>query len=318
MTNRTARSIRVAVAAALLSVLAAAAPCWAGGGQHYPNGAEDFVVGALPPPGLYLKNYMLYAGKDELRDNDGDKVGVDFDANVFAVIPRIIWVSKYKILGGSWAMHAFFPLYKADVSVDAPDGTELVDSDASGLGDIIFSPFVLGWHFGPSFHMVFALDMFAPTGNYDKKEPASQILSRNNWTFEPVLAMTYLAGPMDFSIKLMYDFNTTNDEYLNPATGETVDLEPGQEFHFDWAVGYAFLNSFRAGATGFFYWQTTDDKLDGDTVDDNRSALAGIGPALKWWPDKGRFSATAKYLWEYNGKNIPQGGSGWLNIIWAF
>ncbi|MFZ1574382.1 MAG: hypothetical protein WAT36_03925, partial [Chromatiaceae bacterium] len=45
-------------AACLATALALATPAAAteGGGGHYPNGAEDFMVGALPPPGTYFIN----------------------------------------------------------------------------------------------------------------------------------------------------------------------------------------------------------------------------------------------------------------------
>ena len=44
----------------LLAGLAVSSPSHAtqGGGGAYPNGAEDFMSGALPPPGTYLLNYM--------------------------------------------------------------------------------------------------------------------------------------------------------------------------------------------------------------------------------------------------------------------
>ncbi|WP_303700226.1 hypothetical protein [Flexistipes sinusarabici] len=31
---------------------------YAGGGGSYPNGAEAFMSGAVPPPGLYFINYF--------------------------------------------------------------------------------------------------------------------------------------------------------------------------------------------------------------------------------------------------------------------
>ncbi len=295
----------------------------AGGGQHYPNGAEDFVVGALPPPGVYFKNYLVYINKDRLMDNEGKKTPVEFDASVFAAIPRFIWVSPYKILGASWGAHVFIPFYTADVEVTAqtPGGPlKVVNDSDGGLGDIIFSPFILGWHFGPNFHAVFAVDVWAPTGNYDNDDVSTQLLSRNHWTFEPVFAATYLWNGFDFSVKLMYDFNTTNDEYLvsDGAGGmKEVDLDPGQEFHFDWAVGWSPKPGWRFGVNGFYYWQTTDDEIDG-TENSDRSRLAAIGPGLKWWPNQGRFSVVAKHLWEFDGKNMPEGSSTWLNVVWVF
>ncbi|WP_243689138.1 hypothetical protein [Geotalea toluenoxydans] len=73
------------IAAALFSLTAVHS--WAGGGQHYPNGVEDFAVGALPPPGTYLVNYMILAQKNSLRDNSGNGLPADFNASVFAEVP---------------------------------------------------------------------------------------------------------------------------------------------------------------------------------------------------------------------------------------
>ena len=57
-------AFRSLLVSALFSVLIAAqgrAGGLPGSGGHYPNGAEDFMVGALPPPGTYLVNYMILA-----------------------------------------------------------------------------------------------------------------------------------------------------------------------------------------------------------------------------------------------------------------
>jgi len=53
--------LRLLVAGLLifLTVLISAS-VWAGGGGSYPEGAESFMVGAVPPPGFYFKNYAYY------------------------------------------------------------------------------------------------------------------------------------------------------------------------------------------------------------------------------------------------------------------
>ena len=301
---RFSRTILLAVVFALIS----AAQSFAGGGQHYPNGVEDFAVGALPPPGTYLVNYMLLVQKDSLRDDSGNRVPVDFDATVFAEVPRLIWVSPYKLLGASYAVHAFLPLYAADVKVKA-GGATVLDTDDKGLGDIIFSPLVLGWHFGPELHSVFALDIYAPTGNYDVNDPATQILSRNHWTVEPVLAVSYLKNGFDLSAKLMYDFNTENSD---------TNTDPGQEFHVDWAAGYSLKNGFSGGVVGYNYWQVTDDEVNGVEVENARSKVGGIGVGVKYWPEMGPFSVTLKQYWEYSARNMPTGPQTQLKIAYAF
>ena len=283
---------------------------WAGGGQHYPNGAEDFAVGALPPPGTYLVNYMILAQKNSLRDNSGNGLPADFNASVFAEVPRLIYVSPYSLFGASLAAHVFVPFYSADVTASSTAIPPLnFDKNDKGVGDIIFSPLVFGWHFSPELHAVFALDMWAPTGNYDKNNPATQILSKNHWTFEPVLAVSYLKEGFDVSAKLMYDFNTRNSD---------TATDPGQEFHLDWAVGYGLKNGLSGGVVGYNYWQTTDDEVNGVTVKDASSEVGGIGVGIKYWPKQGPFSMTIKQYWEYGAKNIATGPQTQFKISYAF
>ena len=315
------RFIRTIWMSGLLSLLIAS-QCWAGGlpgsGGHYPNGAEDFMVGALPPPGTYLVNYMLYIRKNSLKDNSGNSVPADFDAKVLAEVPRLIYVSPYSLFGASLAAHVFLPFYSADVTAKSSAIPPLnFDHSDKGMGDTIFSPLVLGWHFGPELHAVAALDIWAPTGSYNKNDLASQLLSKNHWTFEPVLAVSYLKDGFDASIKLMYDFNTDNNDYLHPS-GITGKLSPGQEFHFDWALGYSMKNGLTGGLVGYNFWQTTDDEFNSSKVADSKSQVGGIGVGLKYWPNQGPFSMIFKQYWEYNAKNIPTGPQTQFKIIYAF
>ncbi|MHB8763630.1 MAG: SphA family protein [Deferrisomatales bacterium] len=305
----------LAVALALATPAVAGLP---GAGQHYPNGSSDIMGGVLPPPGFYWINYLAYIGKDKLADKDGDEIG-DFKAGVFVEVPRFVYMSPVTILGATWGGQVFFPLYKADAELKVP-GATVFDDDSAGLGDIIFSPLVLAWHLSPNLHMGAALDIWAPTGKYDRNNPASQILSKNSWTIEPVFAASYwVPGGIDLSAKFMYDFNTTNDDYAHPVTGATVDLKAGQEFHVDWAVSYALgKEDFRFGASGYYYVQTTEDQLDGTDVSDTKARVASAGPTFKWWPGMGKLSVTAKYLKEFGGRNIAQGQSFWVNSTYAF
>lgn len=314
----------------LALALALGSPVWAGipgAGQHYPNGSSDFMGGVLPPPGTYWLNYLAYIGKDKLLDKDGNEeiatpggpMKTDFDADVLVEVPRFIHMTPYKILGATWGVQVFFPLYTADAQLSV-GGNEAFDHDSKGLGDIIFSPCLLAWHLSPNLHMGAALDIWAPTGKYDKDNNASQILSKNAWTFELVYAASYwIPGGLDVSAKFMYDINTTNDDYVHPGTGATVDMKAGQEFHVDYGVSYALgKEDYRLGASGYYYQQITDDELDGSKVDDSKARILSIGPTFKWWPGMGKLSATLKYLKEFGGENIAQGQSVWLNTTYAF
>jgi len=59
-------------AAVLIGTLFASA--FAGGGNHYPNGAEGFDAGMVPPPGFHLVHYNLFCGSSSLKDNNDDDV----------------------------------------------------------------------------------------------------------------------------------------------------------------------------------------------------------------------------------------------------
>ena len=288
----------------LLAALAGGTPSHAtqGGGGAYPNGAEDFMSGALPPPGTYLLNYIEYYSANRLNDNNGNEMMHGFKLNVFADVVRVVHVTRQQVLGASWGMHLFLPLVYMDVKIPGAGSDNRI-----GLGDIIINPFILGWH-GKNWHVATGLDFYLPTGSYDKKRLANT--GRNYWTFEPVLAGTYLTDSgFELSGKLMYDFNTKNSD---------LDYLSGQELHLDYAIGQH-LGDFTAGVAGYFYQQTTDDEQKGKKVsfnDGNKGRVVGVGPAVKYQYKNMSFSL--KYLFETLVENRPEGGNLWFKCSYAF
>jgi hypothetical protein len=308
--------------AALTAACLASSPSWANlpfAGQHYPNGAEDFLSGALPPPGFYLKNYLASVQKYRLMDDDGKKAPVDLKVNVTVDAARFIWMTPTTILGGTLGSYLVLPFYWTDVQSKGLG----IDARDAGLGDIAFAP-LLAWHFGPTFHLAFGEEFNPPTGHYQDGDPSTQILSKNHWTFETVLVGTYLWNGLDFSVKAMYDFNTKNDKYVLGVPGVGAfegDLTPGQEFHCDWALSYARAEALRYGVSGYSYWQTTKDEFDSGAtgkVKGDKGVIHAAGPTIKYWPNQGRFSATLKHQWEFGARNLPEGQLTWLNVVWAF
>lgn len=292
---------KIVLSGLLALAVAGMANATEGGGSAYHNGAEDFMSGAVPPPGNYYINYFNYYAADKFNVDGDDKKG--FDLKVAADVSRFIHVTDKQFLGGSWALHAFIPLVYMDVNLDPPIAPVSMDDRRGSLGDIIVDPFILAWH-GANWHAVTGLDIFMPTGNYDKSRLAN--VGRNYWTFEPVAAATFLPGAgFDISAKLMYDFNTEND---------ATDYLSGQEFHADIAVGKK-MDNFTAGLAGYYYQQTTEDEADGDKID-NKGRVIGLGPALKY--DYKNMSFTLKYMLETEAKNRPEGDNFWFKFLYAF
>ena len=312
-------------------------PSFAGGGQHYPNGVEAFLIGVAPPPGFYLKWYNYYNTSTKLKDNKGRTLKLERDGqeldrlSVYGTIPRFIWISNQKILGGFYGQHLFVPLLKVDLKVDAltPGGPVELSDRKTGIYDLIYSPFIWSWHSENGLlHTVGALDIFIPVGRHNKRDLVN--IGKNFWTFEPVFAITGFLPQnknLSASIKLMYDFNTKNNDFIigpataakigNPAlTGLETNLTPGQEFHIDYSVEYALTKDLRTGLTGYFYQQVTDDKTDLGTVKNDKGRVFAIGPGI--WYNHQRWFFDLHAAFETGARNRPQGVTGLFNITYVF
>ena len=265
-----------------------------GGGTPYPNGAEALGIAALPPPGTYVLNYAMYYNADRLNGGDGRSLVPDFRLHATVDVARIVHVSSINILGASWAQQVFLPV--GNISVQAAGRRDR----KFGIGDIIVDPIVLGWTAGNT-HIAVGLDTFVPTGRYNRNDLAN--IGRNYWTFQPVLAITHVSRKgVETSLKLMYDFNTTN---------AATSYRSGQEFHAD--LGAAInIRKWGLGVSGFIDRQTTDDRIDGARVgrDGNRGSAFGIGPLIRY--AVGSVPITLQWQHETSAENRPQGDRFWL------
>jgi hypothetical protein len=271
------------------------------GGGAYPNGAEDFMSGAVPPPGYYFINYLNYYSADEFKDGNGDELIPDFELSATANVFRFLYVTKQQIFGGYWGVHMFIPLVNLEVTLPP-----LGEQGRAGLGDIIVDPFILSWHF-KNWHLATGVDIYMPTGRYDEEEFAN--IGRNYWTFEPIFAVTYLSdGGFEVSSKFMYDFNTKNSD---------TDYLSGQEFHFDYTLGYK-ISNWRVGLGGYYYTQVTNDEIDGEKAGEDgfKGQVFALGPQVQY-QHKNMFF-TAKYQIETEVENKPEGEKFWFKFIYAF
>jgi hypothetical protein len=280
-----------------LAALPLAASATEGGGGHYPNGAEGFYAGAVPPPGNYFINYLVNYHADRLNDGNGDNMIPGFKLDVWAETLRFLQITKHELWGGNWGWHVFVPILHVDV--DIPNVPE---SKKGMLGDLIVSPFVVAWHHSKNLHSVAAVDVYMPTGAYDKNRLANP--GRNYWTVEPVYAATYITDDgWEASGKFMYDFNGRNND---------TDYRSGQEFHVDYTFAKHF-GSWAVGVGGYYYHQTTDDSGGGAPPDGFKGKAFAVGPQVMF--DVGKVKAILKYQWETDTENRPQGNNFWFKLI---
>lgn len=152
-------------------------------------------------------------------------------------------------------------------------------------------------------HSGVALDVIVPTDSYDRARFANP--GRNYWAIQPVYTASYVnSNGWNWDVKVMYDFNFKNRD---------TNYKSGQEFHFDYALGYGIGNHWVAGVGGYAYKQTTGDKLNGLDIGNKGEAFA-IGPSVKYDNSKG-FVIMAKYQKESGVKNRAEGESFWIKTI---
>jgi hypothetical protein len=260
--------VALVVAALLLSL-----PAWGKeGGDQYPNGAENWYAGAVPPPGQYYVNYFgVYSGK--LKDGSGANALLNGSTpSVDAVFNawRFVEMTHVKVWGADYGMHVIVPVVYQSVDLGG-------SANRTNVGDITVNPLVLAWHH-PQWNAVAAMDMFLPTGYYDKNDARVSIGS-NYYGFEPLFGVSWLPkSGWETSVKLMYDLKTTN---------QATNYHSGQEFHTDYAAG-KHVGSWMVGGTGYFLKQTTDDTVAGQIAAaapglwdaGRRGQVLAIGPSL--------------------------------------
>jgi hypothetical protein len=286
------------------------------GGDQYPNGAENWFAGAVPPPGNYFINYFgAYSGK--LKDGNGDnanhpatggttpKVDAVFDAL------RFVKVTNIQLLGGNWGWHVIVPV--AHQSMDF-NGKE----SRTGLGDITVSPLIISWH-GPEWHTAIGLDINLPTGAYDKNDTRTSI-GANYYSVEPIFAVSYLnKDGWEVSSKFMYNLKTKNKD--SRFLGADGSYQSGDEFHMDYLVGKRF-GDWGVGLSGYYLKQISDDEFNGVAVPavaglfsaGRKGQVFSIGPSVTY-TTKGGTHFIGQWQHETKVENRFGGDKLWFKLI---
>jgi hypothetical protein len=242
------------------------------GGDQYPNGGENWFAGSAPPAGHYYVNYFgYYTGK--LKDGAGQPALLsgstpEVDATFNAL--RFVEMTRFKLLGGQYGAHVIVPVVYQSAYIGSR-------ASNTNLGDVIINPFILGWH-GQRWHALAAVDIFLPTGYYNKNDPRVST-GANYYGFDPLVAVSFIGKTgWEASGKFMYNLKTTNT---------ATNYHSGQEFHADYAAG-KHIGGWLVGVTGYGLKQTTDDMQNGVVVPataglydiGRRGQVFAIGPSL--------------------------------------
>lgn len=279
---------------------------WAQRTGHYPLGSEGIKAATLPPPGLYLKNYTTFYTANVYRDRSGKNNGAGLDLDVLAIVPRLIWMTDFKIFGADYGMDALIPFQIIDLEMD----TFGLKWNESCAGDIFVEPIDLAWH-GDRYDIGAAFGLWMPTGKYNTNNPASP--GKDFWTSMFTLGATYYLDPektWSASALSRYEIHSYEDHR---------DVKPGQNVVLEWGVGKAFAKTWEAGVAGYAQWQLTDDHGSDVTWDKHvHDRVAAIGPEVSTFIPSIKASIGIRALWEFSAIDRPEGTTVTMTIVKIF
>ena len=285
-------------------------------GTEYPNGAEGIKAGSIPPPALYLRYYNYFYGTSTLKDPNGNPVNAGLDVFAYAMAPRLIWVTKAKVLGGDYFNDIVLPFIYQDFKVG--HGSSVTQANHFYLGDITLEPVGIAWH-GPHWDQAIALAVYLPTGKYSTTQPGYP--GKGYYTGQFTYGVTYyLDNGKTWSIAYL-------PRYEVHGTQRGHDVKLGDDFHHEFSIAKAApedrrvgpFQAFAVGMVGYTLWQVTDaqgkDVIWDKSVHDRVFAL---GPEIRFAVPKMKVGVEFRTNFEFAAVNRPQGIAGVFNFTRAF
>jgi hypothetical protein len=93
-------------------------------------------------------------------------------------------------------------------------------------------------------------------------------------------AITYEVGKWEVSARLHYLWNSVNND---PFIGlGAITVQAGQAFHMNYAISYEVTSGIRVGLNGYWLNQLTDDKIDGNKIENSRESVVGLGVGVRF------------------------------------
>ena len=314
--------------------------------SHFAPGVLNIRDFTMPDSGFYAVVYNYFYSTKRMNDANGNKIssvtinpgpgpGVNLnfnvDVNVYALAPTIIWVSKWKVLGGKYGAYISPSFSNSSVGASLKTTTSSGRSASGsqfGFADLFVQPLWLGWA-KKYWEFAFGYGFYAPTGKYnvetitlpgfgDYKTEASDNIGLGFWTHQLQGVAAYYPWAdkrMAIETALTYEINSNKKDF---------DLKPGENLTFSWGVSqYLPLKSdqtllLELGPAGYNSWQTSNDEgVDAADmpVQDQVHAIGGqVGITHVPWNAALNFH----YFGELSSKTRFQGQSWGVNLAFKF
>ena len=304
-TGITKLGLKTAITLATLGLIGVVCNTSAQPTAHYVPGVEGIKGSSLPPPGIYARDYNVFYFATRLNDNNGDKIGpADPDAFIYANVPRVLWITDKKVLGGFLGFDALLPLQYTSLKVNTPGGP--FDESTFGIGDL-FAESTLSWH-PPQYDLAVAYGVWAPTG--DSSPNLTTRAGLGYWTHMLTAAVTWYPDKgkkWSASALSRYEINQQKKD---------TDITPGQAYTLEWGVSYAAKPTLDLGVAGYYQIQTTEDC--GSGASNLKDQVFAVGPEISGVLPKLGVICSLRYEYEVFSKNRLQGNTVALTLTKRF
>jgi hypothetical protein len=281
----------------LVVIAAATARATENSGSVYPIGAETVMPGLTPVAGetMFAEFSTTYQAHD-LLDGQGHSAVPGFRLSVYAFAPKLTHNWGLHVLGGTFVSWIATPI--AYECLRTPAGTHATTGFTNPVigNDIAYNRGNWHWWYG--------LDVETPAPVFHKGGPIN--VGQHNFATTPSGAFTYLPhhGKTEISSRFQYIVN-----YTDPAT----HYHSGSEFLWEYVAMQNVTKKLAIGANGYFYQQTTADRLLGVIcAGGNQGRDLAIGPEVHY--ELGHVVLIAKYFRDTLVENRPNGNAFWFEF----
>ena len=337
--NATTRWACLTIATALL---AGGSPARAGDAGHYVGGLMDTRDYFVPDPGFYAALYNYFYTSDRYNDASGQKVqsisinrgpaaGTTLDAsinlNMYVLVPAVIWVSPWDILGAKYAAYIAPTFANASIqnAVYNSRGLGVTGSSATfAPGDLFVQPLWLGWT-RPHWDFAAGYGFYAPVGKYNTATlpgnlvvPASDNIGMGFWTQQAQGAAAWYPWTNHataVTVVMTYEYNT-------PQQG--TDVKYGQNLWLNWGISqYLPLTRdekllLEIGPAGYYEWQISDTQGSLTESPGARTRVGAIGGQLGLTYVPWDLVLNFRGFYEYYADDRVQGGTFSVNLVKKF
>jgi hypothetical protein len=272
---------------------------------HYAPGTEGIKAASLPPPGVYIRDYNEFYYAGQVNDSQGNKIGAaNPQAFVYANVPRLIWITDVKVLGGYLGVDALLPLVYTDLKINTPHG--LFDNHTFGIGDAFFEG-TWSSHL-KQFDFSLGAGAWAPTGDYSPSNPT--LAGLGYWGEMLTAGLTWYpdqAKRWALSVLNRYEINQEQKD---------THITPGQVYTGEGGLSYGIAKTIDVGAIGYYQQKITSDT--GNGASNERGRVAGVGPEISAFFPSITFGVSLRYAYEFMAEDRLQGHTFTLTLTKKF